>query len=190
MRAPDVNLNNPMEMSLGGPRLNPGAVASGQPTPQPPAANNFAGAITPEEQQLMRKLHGSNYYEKTDRAKLDNLRAAGRELGGYGDFKNLRNLSYANQYGSNSDYGRLAQKYRDTQAQQMAAAHGMPVKAGEYTMLTRRNTGVVTSEGNVWINPADQMWLNKSAAYQHLAWEDYMGLDPSDEPSGIVEFFN
>ena len=111
-------------------------------------------------------------------------------MGGYGDFKNVRNLAYANQYGADSDYGKLATKYRDSRAQEMAQAQGMPIKSSaEYTVLTRRNTGVTTTEGNIWTNPADYHWLSKSAAYQDIAWEDYCNLDPDDEPKGITHFF-
>lgn len=164
------------------------------PAPQAaPAAPSFAGDVTDQERQLLRKLHASNFNpnSKRDQQMLEHLRSAGREAGGYDDFKTLRNLAYANQYGAKSDYGMLAQKWRDGRAQQVADAQGIPVKAGsEYTVLTRRNTGVTTTEGNVWINPADSQWLQKSAAYQDISWEDYCGLLPSDEPESVETFFN
>jgi hypothetical protein len=161
-------------------------------TPAAPAGPTFSGDVTDQERQLLRKLHASNYNpnSKRDQQMLEHLRSAGREAGGYGDFKALKNLAYANQYGAKSDYGMLAQKWRDSRAQQLANAGGMAPKAGEYTVLTRRNTGVTTTEGNVWINPADAEWLSKSAAYSDISWEDYCGLMPSDEPESIETFFN
>jgi hypothetical protein len=162
-------------------------------TPAAPAGPTFAGDVTDQERQLLRKLHASNYNPKSsrDQKMLEHLRAAGREAGNYDDFKTLRNLAYANQYGANSDYGKLAQKWRDSRAQQVASAEGMPIKSSsEYTVLTRRNTGVTTTDGNVWINPADAEWLNKSAAYSDISWEDYCGLMPGDEPESIETFFN
>jgi len=161
-------------------------------TPAQPAGPSFSGDATDQEMQLLRKLHASNYNPKSsrDQQMLQHLRTAGREAGGYDDFKTLRNLAYANQYGAKSDYGMLAQKWRDGRAQQVAQAGGMAPKAGEYTVLTRRNTGVTTTEGNIWINPADSEWLGKSAAYSDVSWEDYCGLMPSDEPESIEAFFN
>lgn len=196
LNTPLPTLENPA-MQMRSPILQDRGIAVGKqqaaPAPAPVAqAQQFSGAITPEERQLMRRLHGgSDYYEKTDRAKLDQLRAAGKELGGYGDFKNLRNLAYANQYGANSDYGRLAAKFRDNRAQELAQAQGMPIKSSaDYTVLTRRNTGITTTNGNIWINPADNEWLDKSAAYQDVSWEDYCNLDPDDEPKSIATFFS
>lgn len=161
-------------------------------TTKTPAAPSFSGDVTDQERQLLRKLHASDYNPKSsrDQQMLEHLRSAGREVGGYDDFKTLRNLAYANQYGAKSDYGMLAQKWRDSRAQQLANAQGMAPKAGEYTVLTRRNTGVTTTEGNIWINPADSEWLSKSAAYSDISWEDYCGLMPGDEPESIETFFN
>lgn len=177
-------------MQMKSPTLQERGIAT--KTPAQPAGPSFSGDATDQEMQLLRKLHASNYNPKSsrDQQMLQHLRTAGREAGGYDDFKALKNLAYANQYGAKSDYGMLAQKWRDGRAQQVAQAGGMAPKAGEYTVLTRRNTGVTTTEGNVWINPADYVWLNKSAAYSDVSWEDYCGLMPGDEPESIETFFN
>jgi hypothetical protein len=174
-----------------------GSIAVGNPTgaPEPvmptppaptPAATALSGDPTEQEMQLLQKLHNSkfNSASRRDQEMLRHLRAAGQEAGGYGDFKTLRNLAYAQQYGANSDYGRLAQKWRDS------AGTGSIPKMAQYTGLTRRNTGVTTLEGNIWVNPADQEWLNKSAAYAELSWEDYKNLDPAETPENIQTFFS
>lgn len=62
--------------------------------------------------------------------------------------------------------------------------------ADETPVLTRRNTGITTNSGNIWINPADREWLSKSAAYKDVSWEDYCALIPSDTPKSIEQFFN
>jgi hypothetical protein len=179
-------------MQMQPPTLADRGVTPKATAPAQAAAPAFSGDATEQEMQLLRKLHASNYNPKStrDQQMLQHLRTAGREAGGYDDFKALKNLAYANQYGAKSDYGMLAQKWRDSRAQQVADAGGMAPKAGEYTVLTRRNTGVTTTEGNVWINPADSEWLSKSAAYSDISWEDYCGLMPSDEPESIETFFN
>ena len=180
-------------MQMKAPTLPERGITTKTPAaPAAPASPSFSGDATDQEMQLLRKVHASNYNPKStrDQQMLQHLRTAGREAGGYDDFKALKNLAYANQYGAKSDYGMLAQKWRDGRAQQVAQAGGMAPKAGEYTVLTRRNTGVTTTEGNVWINPVDYEWLSKSAAYSDISWEDYCGLMPGDEPEGVETFFN
>jgi hypothetical protein len=55
--------------------------------------------------------------------------------------------------------------------------------------LTRRHSGVVTPDGAVWVNPADRVWLAKSAAYLDVSWEDYKNLEPGETPENIEVFF-
>ena len=55
--------------------------------------------------------------------------------------------------------------------------------------LTRRHSGVVTPDGAVWVNPADRVWLAKSAAYLDVSWEDYKNLEPAATPENIEVFF-
>ena len=172
-------------ITIGNPTGAPEPVMPTPPAPTPAAAAP-SGEPTEQELQLLQKLHNSkfNSASRRDQEMLRHLRAAGQEAGGYGDFKTLRNLAYAQQYGANSDYGRLAQKWRDS------AGSGSIPKTAQYTGLTRRNTGVTTLEGNIWVNPADKEWLSKSAAYADLSWEDYKNLDPAETPENIQTFFS
>jgi len=61
-----------------------------------------------------------------------------------------------------------------------------PVKTGE---LSRRNTGVVTPEGEIWTNPADKNYLVKDARYNELTWEEYLELPASEKVENIDTFF-
>jgi hypothetical protein len=184
-RQAPVTLPSPEgDINIGNPTGAPEPVLPTPPAPTPAAAAP-SGDPTDQEVQLLQKLHNSkfNSASRRDQEMLRNLRSAGQEAGGYGDFKTLRNLAYAQQYGAKSDYGRLAQKWRDS------AGSGSIPKIAQYTTLTRRNSGVTTLDGNIWVNPADQEWLHKSAAYADLSWEDYKNLDPAETPENIEVFF-
>lgn len=172
------------DINIGNPTGAPEPVLPTPPAPTPAAAAP-SGDPTDQEVQLFQKLHNGkfNSASRRDQEMLRHLRSAGQEAGGYGDFKTLRNLAYAQQYGAKSDYGRLAQKWRDS------AGSGSIPKIAQYTTLTRRNSGVTTLDGNIWVNPADQEWLHKSAAYADLSWEDYKNLDPDETPENIEVFF-
>ncbi len=67
------------------------------------------------------------------------------------------------------------------------AQHGVtpPVKTGG---LFRRNTGIL-EDGEVWVNPEDFNYLDKSAMFIGLTPEDYSKLPPSSAPEGIRSFF-
>lgn len=181
-----VTLPSPKgNISIGNPTGAPEPVMPTPPTPTPAAAAP-SGDATEQEVQLLQKLHKSKFNpaSRRDQEMLRHLRTAGSEAGGYGDFKTLRNLAYAQQYGANSDYGRLAQKWRDG-----AGSGAIPKMAG-YTALTRRNSGITTLDGNIWVNPADKEWMQKSAAYADVSWEDYKNLDPAEAPENIQTFFS
>jgi hypothetical protein len=70
------------------------------------------GAATPEEMQLLKKLHASEYNPKSsmDNKNLQYLRTAMQQAGGKKDLKTLSTLAYAQQYGPGSPYAAQAKK--------------------------------------------------------------------------------
>lgn len=114
-----------------------------QPAPQPVKTGN----PTPEEQQLIKRLHNSNYNPRStkDQKNLEHLRRAGQILGGYKDFKKLVPTAYALQY-ANTPQGNAYKK----RAEQMGVNFTSTPGGDTTNKLPQANTS------NLGLNPGEK----------------------------------
>lgn len=94
------------------------AVGAAEPTAVDPTAVSTAaqsptstGEPTAEEKELFKKLHGTEFSAgQMNNAKLQQLRVAGQQSGGYSDTEKVRNAAYAAQYGDSAEGKAYARK--------------------------------------------------------------------------------